>query len=279
MIAANKRLIKANLSQGVVGIQSNLIGLYQSNLNAVGVSAALIAGFSFSAVTNGSLSAFSSTANEALGYFYYSLFTISFVTSLWTLAQSTVSTMFGPSLALKGESEDSVQIASDYMRDQQTFVFSIGCVAITSLFMGACVLSWAIYPVGIAVITTFGYVIGYYCLAFYGIQAYNTFVPPVDVTLDVQPIGSQQSGYVQVGQGSELRSSGSVVSMPQGLLPNDPHEVMYDRSFFFLAYFSILIVVEEDETQGNHLAKNGCRGRRVILQMLWYLEGWSTRLF
>lgn len=53
MIAANKRLIKANLSQGVVGIQGNLISLYQSNLNAVSVTAALIAGLAFQAVAAG----------------------------------------------------------------------------------------------------------------------------------------------------------------------------------------------------------------------------------
>jgi hypothetical protein len=56
MIAANKRLIKANLSQGVVGIQGNLIALYQANLNAVSVTSALIAGFAFQAVTTDSVS-------------------------------------------------------------------------------------------------------------------------------------------------------------------------------------------------------------------------------
>ena len=35
MIEANKRLITANLNQGVTGIQGQLIGLYSSNLSAV----------------------------------------------------------------------------------------------------------------------------------------------------------------------------------------------------------------------------------------------------
>jgi hypothetical protein len=48
MIEANKKLIKANLTQGVVGIQSNLIELYQTNLSAMATQAALIAGFAFS---------------------------------------------------------------------------------------------------------------------------------------------------------------------------------------------------------------------------------------
>jgi len=50
MIAANKRFLKANLTQGVLGIQTNLINLYSSNLSAIATQAALIAGFSFTAV-------------------------------------------------------------------------------------------------------------------------------------------------------------------------------------------------------------------------------------
>ena len=181
MIAANKRLIKANLSQGVVGIQGNLISLYASNLNSVSVSSALIAGFSFTAVTSEDING---KASLVLGYFFYSLYTLSFITALWALAQSTICTMFGPSLALKGESEDSVKIASDHMREQQGFVFTIGIVSIVSLFMGSMIHTWAIYPVGIATITTIGYLVGMYIIMTFGSKAYYIFVPPVDVTLD-----------------------------------------------------------------------------------------------
>lgn len=192
MIAANKRLIKANLSQGVTGIQNNLINLYQSNLNAVAVTSALIAGFAFTAVTNGELGG-NHLKDTVLSYFYYSLFTLSFVCAIWALSQATICMMFGPSLALKGQSEDSVQIAADHMRTQQNFVFAIGSVAVTSMFMGACVLSWSIYPVGIAVITTIGYTAGFYLLAWYSRTAYNIFVPQVDVTLD-QDVNSPKGG-------------------------------------------------------------------------------------
>ena len=46
MIAANKRLLKATLTEGVLQIQSNLIALYTDNLSAMGVQASLIAGYS-----------------------------------------------------------------------------------------------------------------------------------------------------------------------------------------------------------------------------------------
>jgi len=50
MIAANKRLLKATLTEGVLSIQQNLIDLYTNNLSAMGTQAALIGGFAFAAV-------------------------------------------------------------------------------------------------------------------------------------------------------------------------------------------------------------------------------------
>ncbi len=113
MIEANKKLIKASFAQGVVGIQGNLVSLYQTNLTAMATQAALIAGFSFQALTN--TAAFSlqddSVAHpEVLKFFCYSLFTVSFVAALFVLSQATIVVMFGPSMALKGSSEASVKV-------------------------------------------------------------------------------------------------------------------------------------------------------------------------
>lgn len=69
------------------------------------------------------------------------------------------------------------------MKEQQNFIFVVGAISVTSLFIGACLLSWALYPVGIASITTFCYFMGYYLLASYGSAAYNTFVPELEAKL------------------------------------------------------------------------------------------------
>ena len=100
MIAANKRLIKANLTQGVTGIQNNLINLYASNLSAVATQAALIAGFAFTAV--GSYNAPINLEQEVFSYFYVSAYTLCLIAALFVLSQATIVVMFGPSLALKG---------------------------------------------------------------------------------------------------------------------------------------------------------------------------------
>jgi hypothetical protein len=178
MIAANKKLIQANLTQGVVGIQSNLISLYSNNLNSVGTQAALIAGFAFAAIA--SIPADISTSSYAkivLMYLYFAAFTICFITALFALSQTTIASTYGPRLALMGENATSVKTATDLMKNQQALVYKIGIVSITSLFIGACCLSWSLYPIGCATITTFLYILGYYVIAKEGIRAYQSFLP------------------------------------------------------------------------------------------------------
>ena len=181
MIEANKKLIKANLTQGVAGVQYNVVNLYQANLSAIATQAALIAGFAFTAVSNIQLT----DQNEVLSYFFFSLFTIVLVTALIVLTQATIVVMFGPSLALKGADQASVKLASDLMREEHWFVLMVGLASITALFLGSCLLTWAIYPSYVAVVCTVIYVIGYIALYYHGYRAYKLLSPLEDVTVDV----------------------------------------------------------------------------------------------
>jgi hypothetical protein len=175
MIEANKRFLKANLTQGVLGIQTNLINLYSNNLSAVATQAALIGGFSFTAVSMAYNSG--TVASLALGYFYYFLFTTTLVSSLFILSQATIVVMFGPTMALKGSTDEAVKYAASHMMSQQLIILRAATIAITSLFLAACILSWANYPLGVAAVTTVVYLIGYYYVVKMGYEAYRTFVP------------------------------------------------------------------------------------------------------
>jgi len=159
----------------VLGIQTNLITLYSNNLSAIATQAALIGGFSFTAVL---LSAdVDGPTKLVLAYFYYSCFTICLVTALFVLSQATIVGMFGPTMALKGSTDEAVKMAADKMMSQQYIILKAALIAITALFSGACLLTWAKYPKGIAAITTFIYLFTYYCLVKLGMDAYLTFVP------------------------------------------------------------------------------------------------------
>lgn len=159
----------------MLGIQTNLINLYSNNLSAVATQAALVGGFSFTAVSVTYES--DSITQLTLGYFYYILFTICLVSALFVLSQATIVVMFGPTMALKGASDEAVKFAAGHMMQQQLIILRAAAICISALFLAACILSWANYPIGIATITTVVYIVSYYYLVKMGYEAYRTFVP------------------------------------------------------------------------------------------------------
>lgn len=173
MIAANKNLLKANLTQGVLGIQSALITLYSSNLIAIATQAALIAGFAFQALTTPQ--DMSTPVLEALGYVWYICFTICFISTIIILSQATLVVTYGPSMALKGSGQDAVKVAAKFMFQQELFIYRIAFVSITALFLGACIFTWAIYSIGLAIIISVFYAIGYYILVSQALAVYAEF--------------------------------------------------------------------------------------------------------
>lgn len=187
----------------MLGIQTNLINLYSNNLSAVATQAALIGGFSFTAVSVTYEA--SGPTQLALGYVYYVFFTICLVSSLFILSQATIVVMFGPTMALKGASDEAVKFAAGHMMQQQLIILRAASVAITSLFLAACVLSWAYYPVGIATITTVVYMVAYYFLVKLGYEAYRTFVPKDDSAF-LEPLLEMAGLYQNSNKNSTSRS-------------------------------------------------------------------------
>ena len=106
----------------------------------------------------------SSITQMALSYFYFVPFTVCLVAALFVLSQATIVVMFGPTMALKGSTDEAVKFAAAQMMGQQFIILKAAMVSITALFIGACVLSWANYPIGIAAITTVVYIVAYYCM-------------------------------------------------------------------------------------------------------------------
>ena len=184
----------------MLGIQTNLINLYSNNLSAIATQAALIGGFSFTAVSVAT--AFEDTLSLTLSYFYYTAFTICLVSSLFVLSQATVVVMFGPTMALKGSTDEAVKFSAGHMMGQQLIILKAAIVAITALFVGACILSWALYPLGIAAITTVVYLVAYYVMVTEGYKAYRIFVPNEDAAF-VDPESPGVQGREKGGKGGQ----------------------------------------------------------------------------
>lgn len=103
--------------------------------------------------------------------------------------------IFGPTLALKGSTDDAVKYAATHMRSFQIHILQVAFVAVTSLIFGAIVVSWAIYEVGIATITMVVYLVVYYLIITYGFSIYRKFNPLVDgVFIEPDQIGYHADG-------------------------------------------------------------------------------------
>jgi len=245
MIAANKRYLKANLTQGVLGIQTNLINLYSNNLSAVATQAALIGGFSFTAVST--LANSTNVEGLALSYFYYVCFTVCLVAALFVLSQSTIVVMFGPTMALKGASDEAVKVAAGHMMAQQFLIFQVAAVSISALFLGSCILSWANYPVGIATITTVIYLVGYYWLIKLGLEAYSTFVTGEQGSF-LEPESDAVSnvpGYRPVGEAGADEANAATLLQAQENVRIKLKAILWKRQSIeegglFVKYFAVL---------------------------------------
>lgn len=198
----------------MLNIQTNLITLYSNNLSAIATQAALVAGFAFTAVTGDTDTG--TIAKLVLSYFYYVLFTVCFVTALFILSQATIVVMFGPTMALKGSTDEAVKYAAAHMMSQQLVILKAALICYSSLFIAACILSWASYPYGIAAICTVVYAVAYYYLIKQGFRAYRIFVPDddsafVEPLLELSNSGSTPSVYKAVGT-SESKDDRAVSS-------------------------------------------------------------------
>lgn len=174
MIVADRNMLKASLAKGVLEIQLTLIQLYTSNLNAIGTQAALIAGFAFTGIAETPYPN-DNFDDAVIEYFYYFFITLTLVSGLFAVSQATIVTLYGPAMALSGETPEAVTSSVSNMRGQQDFVFKVGGVAITSLFLSAICLSWARRPRGVATVNTLVYLGVYYLMLSEGRKAFLLF--------------------------------------------------------------------------------------------------------
>jgi len=119
---------------------------------------------------------------DVLSYMYFISYTIGFVSSLIIVTQTTIVTMFGPSKALKGDTSDSVKLASENMRQQQWYILNVGVVCITSIFFGVAVEALVDEPNGLAVLVVIILACFWSSLILWGRSAYSNFHVDNDIT-------------------------------------------------------------------------------------------------
>ena len=173
MIAADKNLLKASISQGTLRIQNKLIQLYQLNLDSIAVNGALMAIYSFKGFTTADYP--NSDRGHSIQYFYHPIDVISLICALFCVSQATIATVFGPSVALTGNNPDSMKKAVKHMRAQQQFCYKIGVVSISCLYVSIGLLSWVKLPDFVAPIVCVMLGIVYSLMLYHGKKTFELF--------------------------------------------------------------------------------------------------------
>ena len=185
-------------------ISQELIQLYCFNLNALSVSGALVSGMAYTGIVvvpyaetgyavhvttddqGNTRQDYASpyTANEVI---YFFCVTLCLMTGIFMVSQATIVSIFAATKALKGDSSDVVLEVVKHIQTQQTFIFQLGIVAITSLFGHCIAMSWARSALPIAVIVTVIYLVGFAYLTRVTYDFYWAFHPVQTDTYDARP--------------------------------------------------------------------------------------------
>jgi hypothetical protein len=174
MIAGDKNMLQASLTQGVLKIQTRLVTLYTKNLRALGIGGTRMS--AFAAMASGAKIPHNLYVyNESMMYFYYFFDLLAFCMGVFCVCHATIVRVFGPTMALTGDSPETVMTAIRNMQAEQTFVFKIAATAIMSVMTAFCILGWMRLDHGIAAMDTVIYVGGMILLVKRGRQTYEMF--------------------------------------------------------------------------------------------------------
>ena len=192
MIAANKRLLKESLTEGVLTLQSHLIELYSNNLNVLATQFAIISSITLSVIVQSGYPDPIPDNFEAFAYTYILFMGLAFIGCTIVLVQCALVTMMGPAKALKGDDADIVKEAADLMRVQLQEICMIATSVIFSLWVSAVCWGWCMFPIPLATAMTFIYFIGLYVVMRYAKRGFKMFLlQDSDVTVSLQDVNSK----------------------------------------------------------------------------------------
>lgn len=158
----DRKALKATLTHGISNILRQLVELYSSNLNHLGVQTSVIAGLSFA----GAIASYfpddknNLTKISILSGLYYTLIQLSLICTLLSMVICTISGAYGPSLALTGKSSRVIVYAVKEMQRMQEYVFALGGFSILCMLLALITYSYAEYDMGHAILVTIFTVIG-----------------------------------------------------------------------------------------------------------------------
>lgn len=137
MLAADKLQLQSALKQQATALKEKEFQLHHSNLMTVGTQAAVLAGLDITMFIEfhpEPLSSWSSqymVVGHILFITYYTMIVMAFCSNIIVVSQTTVLSVLGAGLALRGPDSSSMIIATDALYEERKFVFTIFAVGLT----------------------------------------------------------------------------------------------------------------------------------------------------
>jgi hypothetical protein len=134
MIAADKKVLEANLKKGALAIQYKLVFLHTDNLNALATNAALLTALALVALWETTYMT-GEVPDWFVGFIYYGLACVSAVSGMLAYTQGSVEVIWGPVVALSGNSQDEVSQATRRMKTQEEEGVVWGAISCVTLIL------------------------------------------------------------------------------------------------------------------------------------------------
>ncbi|KAJ1461454.1 hypothetical protein M885DRAFT_269893 [Pelagophyceae sp. CCMP2097] len=138
MLSADQLHLRARIKQNTVGLKVKEFALYQENFTAVGTQAAMLAGFTVTALIEFGPPA---DASRVLKFCFYNLSMLSLAANMVCVASTTVISVFGSSLSMRGP-DGSMTKCVDNMYVLREKVYNLFGIGLLSLLVSCIFGSW-----------------------------------------------------------------------------------------------------------------------------------------
>lgn len=175
MLYADKRALETNLKVSLLKIREKELHFYTQNCIAIGTQAALLSGFAYAGIIQVDIP---DTANELLKSCYLCVTTAAMGFELIAVLNSTLCSMMGPGLALRGP-DGSMHRAVDGLMMEYRVTFLFFGLGLIAFHLSALLFAWLEFSPFVAMAMTVALVMFIYGMFRYTLRIYNKFqLPP-----------------------------------------------------------------------------------------------------
>lgn len=226
MLFADKRALETNLQVSLLKIREKELQFYTQNCIAIGTQAALLSGFAYNGIIQVDIPTDSSDWLKTL---YLCVTTAAMGFELIAVLNSTLCSMLGPGLALRGP-DGSMHRAVDGLMLEYRLTFLFFTAGLVAFHLSALLFAWLEFSWPVALAMTLALLMFIYGMYRYWLRIYSRFALSSDRMITgkfefgANPAAQTRSpaaaqGPTQVGLNELLSGGISSLPAPQGQMP------------------------------------------------------------